>query len=328
MTTMLAARFHRHGGPEELVCDTVPRPEPGPGEVLVKVMVAGVNFADVIRRRGDPYPQPSPLPFTPGGESVGVVQACGAGVDDSLLGRQVFAFPGKGCYAEYVVAPVSMIFPVPAGLEPSTAIGLFVQGLTAALVLRHAGSLAVGETVLVQGAAGGVGLLGVQLAKLYGAGLVIGLVGSDSKIERVAGLGADLVVNCRQADWLARVRAYPGNRGVDLVMEMTGGAVARDCLALLAPFGRSIVYGAASREPLVVDTTTLPPGNTTVRGFYLRPWLARRELIASLLEEMGAAVRAGKLQVHIGGTFALRDAADAHRLIESRDSAGKIVLAM
>lgn len=326
MLTMKTVRFHRLGAPEVLVYEDVPRPIPQPGFALVRVEATGVNFADVVRRNGDPYPVPSPLPYTLGGECVGVVEAVGAGAAADLVGRRMFAFPGAGCYSEYVVVPLDRLYAFPQGLEPEAGISLFVQGLSAALILRRAARLAPGETVLVQGAAGGVGFLAVQLAKLYGAGMVIGAASSAEKRELVLTHGADLAVDYTQPEWPAQVRAATDGRGVDVVLEMTGGEVARQCMGLLAPFGRSIVYGVASREPLIVNTEEMPPRNISVTGFYLRSFLGERALIESMLADFAGFVQDGRLKIHTGGVFRLKDAAQAHRALEGRATTGKLVL--
>lgn len=326
MTSMKSVRFHGTGAPEVLVYEDVPRPHPAAGEALVRVEATGVNFADNVRRRGDPYPVPSPLPYTLGGECIGVVEAVGDPASAHLVGQRFFAFPGSGCYAEYIAAPVDRLFPVPEGLDPVRGVALFVQGLTAALILKSAARLQPGESVLVQAAAGGVGLLAVQLAKLYGAGLVVGAASTEEKRRLAAQHGADLTVDYTAPGWTDAIRSATQGRGVDIVMEMTGGDIARASWAVLAPFGRSVVYGVAGREPFILNTEVLPPTNASIGGFYLRPYLARRELIESLLREFGAFVREGKLRVHVGGVFALQDAASAHRSLEARSTTGKLVL--
>lgn len=326
MSQMKSVRFHRQGEPEVLTYEDVPRPRATEGRALVRVEATGVNFADVVRRRGDPYPMPTPLPYTLGGECVGIVEEVGEGVPADWVGRRVFAFPGVGCYSEYVVAPVERIYAFPEGLEPAAGISLFVQGLTAALVLRRAARLAPGETVLVQGAAGGVGFLAIQLARLYGAGKVIGAASSEEKRELVLANGAHHAVDYTQADWAEKVRAVTQGRGVDIVLEMTGGEVARQCMQLLAPFGRSVVYGVASREPWIVNTEEMPPRNVSVTGFYLRSFLGERAAIEALLAEFAGFVEEGRLKIHTGGVYALRDAVQAHRALEGRATAGKLVL--
>jgi NADPH:quinone reductase len=326
MTYIQTIRFHQIGTPDVLVMDQLPRPVPGPREALLRVEAAGINFADVVRRRGDPYPIATPLPFSPGGECVGIVEELGAEMPAELLGRRMFAFPGMGCYASHALAPLERLFDVPAGLDPASATALFVQGLSAALILRSAGRLAKGETVLVQGAAGGVGLIAVQLARLAGAGLVIALAGSEDKLAIARAHGADHAVNYTAADWVDTVRTLTGGRGVDLVLEMTGGTIAEESLTLLAPFGRCVVYGSASNQPLLVHADDLPGRNLSVTGFYLRGYLGQRAMLQQLLDELGEHIRQQRLRIHIGGSFALRDAPLAHRAMETRATTGKLVL--
>jgi len=214
---MQAVRFHRNGGPEVLVLEEVQTPIPARGEVLVRVEAAAVNYADTVRRWGDHYPLPTPLPFVAGGEVVGVVEAVGEGVSSDLLGRRVFGAPGGGGYAEYCTVPPGRTFDFPDQLDPVQGIALCIQGLSAALILKKAGRFEAGDTVLVEGAAGGVGSLAVQLARLYGARMVIGAASSPAKRERVMALGADAAVDYSRPSWSEEVLTLTHGRGVDVV---------------------------------------------------------------------------------------------------------------
>lgn len=323
---MQAVRFHRNGGPEVLQIDDVPVPEPKTGEVLVRVEAAGVNYADTVRRWGDHYPLPTPLPFVAGGEVIGVVEAVG---DDSLspfIGRRVFAAPASGGYAEYCVLPARLIFAFPGNIDSVSGVALCIQGLSAALILKRAGRLQRGETVFVEGAAGGVGSLAVQLARLYGAGSVIGAASSARKRSQVLALGADLAVDYSCPGWSKAVLEGTGGRGVDVVLEMTGGDVFREAMEVLAPGGRVVVFGIASRTPFQVPTDRLIGGAHSVVGFYLGHHFADRDLIEQTLVELTNFVMDGQLKVEIGGVFGLADAATAHRQLEGRQSCGKLVL--
>jgi NADPH:quinone reductase len=327
MATMHTVRFHEHGSPEVLRYEEVTRPEPGPGEALVKISAIGVNYADVMRRQSpDLYPMPSPLPWTCGGEAVGTIVEVGEGVPTDIIGQRSVVFPGKGCYSDYTVVPQNRIYKIAPELSDAQAIALFVQGLTAALILSQSARLAPGETVLVQGAAGGVGSLAVQLAKIYGAGPVIGCAGSTEKCRLVESLGADLGVNYTDPTWADQVREFTGGQGVDVVLEMTGGKVAEDSLRLLKGFGRSIVFGHTSGKALSVNMGDLPQNNISVTGFYLRPYLDKGTLAADTLAEFADYVAVGRLSVQLGGSFPLSRAADAHRQLESRSTTGKLVL--
>ena len=210
---MKAIRFHEHGGPEVLRYEDVPDPVPGPGQVLLRVLASGVNYADATRRTGgSSYPRPTPLPFTPGSEIVGVVENLGDGVTGIERGATVMAWLGQGGYAELAVADAADLLPVPAGVKPIEALSLIIQGLSAALILKGSARLQAGESVLIEGAAGGVGVLAVQLAKIYGAGRVIGAASTQAKRDLVVSLGADAAVDYTQQGWAADVKAKNGGR--------------------------------------------------------------------------------------------------------------------
>jgi NADPH2:quinone reductase len=323
---MKAVRFHQTGGPEVLVLEDVPIPTPGSGEILIRVEAAGVNYADTMRRNGDPYAEPSPTPYVPGIEVAGTVEAHGPGVRGPAVGTSVFASPESGGYAQYVTAPAARVMPLPAGLTPVQATTLVVQGLTAALVLRQAGQLAPGETVAVEAAAGGVGSFAVQLAKLFGASQVIGLASDGAKCARARQLGADEAIDYTDPSWPRAVRRLTGGRGTDLLLEMTGGVTLSRALQALAPFGRMVVYGLASRQPAHVDTQRLVVPNHSITGFYLGAYIGRRELIRSTLEELIDYVLDKRLQLQVGAVLPLAQASEAHRLLEGRKTLGKVVL--
>ena len=193
---MKAVRFHENGGPEVLRYEEVADPAPGSGQVLLRVLAAGVNYADATRRKGgSSYPRPTPLPFTPGSEVVGVVEKLGEGVTTVERGATVMAWLGQGGYAEWAVANLADLLPVPEGIKPAEALSLIIQGLSAALILKGSAKLQTGESVLIEGAAGGVGVLAVQLAKIYAAGRVIGAASTEAKRALVIGLGADAAVD-------------------------------------------------------------------------------------------------------------------------------------
>ncbi|OGP55400.1 MAG: hypothetical protein A2Y65_02440 [Deltaproteobacteria bacterium RBG_13_52_11] len=324
---MLAVRYYQHGAPELLKCEEVPTPSPGAGEVLVRVEAAGVNYADTVRRNGDYYPLPTVFPAIPGGEIGGSIEVLGEGIDHLEVGAKVFALIDQGGYAQYAVAKAGSIIPAPEGLDPVRGIALIVQGLTAALVLKETAGLRAGESILIQGAAGGVGLLSVQLAKIYGAGLIIAAAGSPEKREFALSLGADLTVDYTRSDWPQQVLEATDGRGVNIVQEMTGGHVFQQSLDCLAKFGRLVVYGFASREPVNLDPGRLLPFNHAVKGFYLGGFLnARPELVNATLAELAGFVASGRLKLHMGGAFPLANAAQAHRLLEGRGTMGKLVI--
>jgi NADPH2:quinone reductase len=323
---MKAVRFHRTGGPEVLVVEDVPIPAPGFGEILIRVEAAGINYADTMRRNGDPYAEPSPPPYVPGIEVAGTVEAHGPGVEAPAVGTSVFASPEGGGYAQYVVASTARVMPLPSGLTPVQATTLVVQGLTAALVLRHAGRLAAGEKVAVEAAAGGVGSFAVQLAKLFGASQVVGLASDAAKCARARQLGADEAIDYTDPSWPHTVRRLTGGRGSDLLLEMTGGATLSRALQALAPFGRMVVYGQASRQPVHIDTQRLVVPNHSITGFFLGAYIGRRDLIRSTLEELIGYVLDKRLEPQVGAVLPLARASEAHRLLEGRKTTGKVVL--
>ena len=323
---MKAIRFHRHGDADVLQLEEIPIPTPASTELLIEVEAAGVNYADTVRRWGDHYPVPTPLPAIAGAEVVGTVVKAGADADTAWMGRRVIAAPPSGGYAEYVCAPIGTTYQLPDGLPSHQALALFIQGLSAALILKRAARLAAGEYVLVEGAGGGVGSLGVQLARLYGAGKVIAAASTPDKRAHALALGADFAVDYSAAAWSTEVRARTNGRGVDVVMEMTGGDVFREAMQCLAPGARVVVYGVASRKPYQVPSERLIATGQAVVGFYLGHFLRDRPLIDATLAELAGFVASGKLQAEIDSVLPLAAAADAHRRLEARQTRGKIVL--
>lgn len=333
---MKAIQVRNYGTPDVLVYTSLPVPEPGPGQVLIKVESVPVNYSDIMRRSNTPYPFPTPLPWIPGGEVAGVVEALGEGVSQPPVGSAVFALVGNDGstgYAQYAIANAPQVIPIPPGLSMDEAGAIVIAGLTAVLTLREVAKLAAGESVLVEGVGGGVGSYAVQLAKLLGAGTVIGAASSPAKREAALALGADHVVDYTQADWSTRVSEITNGRGVDIVLEMNGGRFFSQSLNCLAPFGRSVVYGMASREPLHFDHETIikffynPSLNQSIHVFNLGLWFGLRPGAAvRVLQDLIGFVASGQVKVPVSQTLPLSRAADAHRLIESREAIGKIVL--
>jgi NADPH2:quinone reductase len=322
---MRAVRLHSLGGPEVLRVEEAPEPELRPGHVLLQVRAVGLNYADTMFTRGQYFVRPT-FPSIPGMEAAGEVIAVGEGVTDLRPGDRVMAL-GDSAYAERMVAPARRVYPMPAGLSFEAAAALPVQGLTAHHILSLAGRIRPGEKVLVHAAAGGVGTLAVQLARRMGASFVAGTVGSAEKEALVRSLGADLVVNYRESDFPTRIRAAV-RTGVDLVLEMLGGTEAyKRNLACLAPLGRMVVFGAASTDVRgTIEPIGLMHKNLTVTGYYMTPLLEQRELCAPAIAEMAEAVVKGELRVILGKTYALDQAAEAHRDLAGRTSTGKLLL--
>jgi NADPH:quinone reductase-like Zn-dependent oxidoreductase len=332
---MKAIQLTHFGPPEVLVYTEVPTPEPGAGEILIKVESAAVNFSDVMRRAAMTYPFPTPLPFIPGSEVAGTVAALGAGVAGPPVGASVFALSADGSrgYAEYTVANANQVIPIPPRLSADEACALIVAGLTAALLLEEVTHLRAGESVLIPGAGGGVGGFAIQIARLLGAGTIIGATSSSAKHGAARTAGADHVVDYTQSDWTTQVWELTNGRGVDVVLEMSGGDVFAQSMRCLAPFGRAAVYGMASGEPLRFDGDTLmrffydPAPSQSLHVFNLGLWFGRRpETSMTALQRLIGYTASGQISVPLGRTFPLAQAAEAHRLLESRASIGKLVL--
>jgi NADPH2:quinone reductase len=333
---MKAIQFDELGGPEVLHLVDVPDPVAGPGQVLIRVEAASVNFSDVMRRRGDDYPVPTPVPFTPGAEVSGTVVALGEGVDGPPVGTEVFAMvgaDGSGGYAELAVAHAPNVVPVPDGLEADAAAGIVLVGLTATLLLTESLSLTAGQSVFVPAAAGGVGSYAVQIAKLLGAGPVIAGASSAAKREVALSLGADHVVDYTEPDWAEQVRELTGGRGVDAALEMSGGPRLAQTLQTLAPFGKLVVYGSVSGVIGTLDEKAITPWlydpapNQSILGFNLGPWFESRLPVAiAALQQLVGWVASGEVATPSHRSLPLADAAEAHRLIEAGATTGKLVL--
>lgn len=320
---MRAVRVHGFGGPEVLVTETVADPAPAAGQVLVDVEVAGVVYGDVIVRSGR---YPLPLPWTPGLEVGGRVRAVGPGVDESLVGATVVATTAgqAGGYAQRAVAPAAFTFPVPDGLDLDAAVAVFQAGAVARGLLTAMRSHAE-DTVLVTAAAGRIGSLLVRAAKATGA-TVIGAA-SAAKLAAVTEFGADHAVDYGAEDWVERVRALTGGRGVTLALDAVGGDTAVSALAALADgAGRIGLYGFASGDWPPLDVETIARRGLTVSGplgiLFRTPDAAQR---ADAEHALAAAAR-GELTPRIHARFPLDDAAAAHRELEARGSVGAIVL--
>ncbi|HSJ17024.1 MAG TPA: zinc-binding dehydrogenase [Solirubrobacterales bacterium] len=313
---MRAIQITEFGGPEVLQLTDLPDPEPADGEVVVRVARSGINFADTHQRRDD-YLAPAQLPLIPGGEVSGTTPD----------GTRVAALVAGGGYAELIAVPQAHLVPVPDAVSDDQAAALLLQGLTAWTTLKVSAHLAPGESVVVHAAAGGVGTLAVQLAKRMGAGRVIGLASSPEKRELAERLGADATVDSTGDDLdAAIVEANEGDQ-VDVVLEMAGGRAFEASYAALAPFGRLVTYGIASREPNTVHTGDLMRSTRGVIGFWLVQMFAhRQDLMREGIGELLGAVAAGELEVVIGEVYPLSDAARAHEDMQARRTQGKLLL--
>ncbi|ADG99449.1 Alcohol dehydrogenase zinc-binding domain protein [Segniliparus rotundus DSM 44985] len=331
---MKAVRIHRHGQPEDLVYEDVPKPQPAAGQVLVRNEAAGINFADIDQRRNK-YPFQPPLPHILGSEFAGTVESVGEGVSDVEVGERVFGFLSgaePAGYAQYVAVSANSVHPLPPGLGYAESTALLVQGLTAYFLLRDGVRLAAGDSVLIMAAAGGLGSMAVQLAKIMAAGRVIGAASTAEKRRRAIELGADESVDYTQPGWSAQVFDATGGRGVDAVLVNVGGESFTQSIASLAPFGRLSAYGGADETTPVLDfLAEFKAGrltkNQTLNFFTLYPYLhAGPAVLRPVLDELADHVESGRLLVRLGVQMSLSQAAEAHRLVENRQSTGKAVL--
>jgi NADPH:quinone reductase len=303
------------GGPEVLELADVPAPEPGDDQVLIKVATAGVNFADTHARENK-YVARYELPLVPGGEVAGTLED----------GTRVVAMTGTGAYAEYAVAPRSQVWPLPDGLGEHEALALLIQGLTAWHLYRTCARLAGGETVVVHSAAGGTGSLAVQLGRHMGAGRVIATASSDDKRALALELGADAAVDGAPDGLAERLLEANGGKPVDVVFEMAGGAVFEQSMEALAPLGRIVVYGIASREQVELRTGKLMRNSHAVIGFWLMHLLGRPEMMDEPLAELFDLAARGELEPQLGPRYPLEDVRRAHEDLQSRTTTGKLVL--
>ena len=325
MVQMKAIWVGEFGEADVLQYVDVERPEPGEGEVLIEVRSAGVNYADTMRRRNQ-YVESQDLPFTPGSEAAGTVAEVGEEVDDVSVGDRVVTVLGTGGYAEYAVAPARGLIPLPEGLDFDRAAAIPLQGLTAYHCIKTSGALKDGESVLVHAAAGGVGTLSVQVAKLLGAGTVIATASSEEKLDLARSLGADVLIDYTEEDWPEQVREATEGKGADIILEMVGADFPEKNLRCLNVFGRMVVFGAASRERGTIVPATLMKRCHAVVGFYLPQIMRRPDLFVPSLKEILAWISSGDLQLTIGGTYPLEHAAEAHTDLEGRRTKGKLLL--
>lgn len=311
---MKAIQIEEFGGPEKLQYVDLDDPTPGEGEVVVEIARAGINFADTHATRND-YLAEQALPLIPGAEVSGRTPD----------GRRVAALLGSGAYAEKVAVPEAMLIPIPDEVDDDQAAAMLLQGLTALALVHRCARIEPGETIVVEAAAGGTGSLSVQIAKRAGA-RVIGLASSAEKRELVAGLGADATVDSRAADLGAAIREANDGKRVDAVLHMSGGEAFDAELGVLAPLGRMVVFGIASREQREISTAALLRGSKSVIGFWLAHLLMRRDLLAPMIGELLGAVAAGELRVTVGDVYPLSEAARAHEDLIARRTSGKLLL--
>ena len=311
---MKAIQITAFGGPEVMNLLELPDPITGADEVLLDVTAIGINYADTHQTENS-YLSPQTLPMIPGIEVVG-----------TNGGKRFLATVSSGGYAQKAVAHKSSLIAIPDTVTDQQALCMLVQGTTAWHLLKTMGHIEKGQSVVVHAAAGGVGTIAIQLAKMWGA-KVIAVTSSSSKGELAKSLGADVLVDANVEELGKAIREANGGRGVDLVLEMVGGKTFDQSLLALATFGKLITFGMASRTaPTPVHPGALMHGSKTISGFWLANCFGKKELLNDVIEELFQLIADGKLKPVIGATFPLSQAADAHKSMLARESVGKIAL--
>jgi NADPH2:quinone reductase len=321
--TMLAMRIHEHGDGSAIRGEQIERPSPGAGEALVRVQYAGVNFIDVYKRTGA---YKIPLPSTLGEEGAGVVEAVGADVTEVKAGDRAAWASVQGAYAEYAVVKAARLVPVPADVDLKLAAAIMLQGMTAHYLATSLYPIKAGDRCLVHAAAGGVGLLLVQIAKRRGA-FVIGTAGSEEKAKLARDAGADETILYTQQDFVTETKRITGGRGVHVIYDSVGKTTFLAGLDVLAPRGMMALFGQSSGAVAPVDPQVL---NQKGSLFLTRPTLLHytsgRDELLWRARELFEWISQGALSVRIGGEYALSDVSKAHSDLEGRRTTGKLVL--
>lgn len=311
---MRAIQISEFGGPDVMKLVELPDPVPGVGEVLLDVTAVGINYADTHQTENS-YLSPQKLPLVPGIEVVGTHD-----------GKRYLASVSSGGYAEKAVAHKAVLFPIPDSVTDEQALCMLIQGTTAWHLLKTMGHLKSGESVVIHAAAGGVGTIAIQLAKLWGA-KVIAVTSSEEKGALALSLGADIVVDAQLENLGKALRSANAGKGVDIVLEMVGGTTFDQSLLALGDFGRLLTFGMASRTaPTPVHPGALMHGSKTISGFWLANCFGKKEMMDDVINELFALISKGKLKPVIGGTYPLDQAGEAHKAMLSRSTTGKIVL--
>ncbi len=328
---MKAIQIKRFGGPEVFEIVESITPAPGPGQALIRVRAAGVNFAETLMRENR-YAVTPELPAVLGTEVAGTIESLGSEANGLAIGARVAAplfASGQyfGGYADHVLIDANHVVPLPAELSYEDATALMIQGLTALYLTRQAPTQ--NKVVLITAAAGGVGTFLVQLSRQGGAKTVIAAASSAKKLEHARSLGADAGVNYTETDWMDQVRVASDGIGPDIIFESVGGSVTRNSLEVLAPLGKLVIYGALNIQDFslgIPELLNLIFKNQSVTGFALAPLMTPESLKEDLAELFELKVK-GQLKVTIGATFPLEHAGEAHLALSQRRTTGKVVLA-
>jgi NADPH2:quinone reductase len=320
---MRTIQIHETGGPDVLQLHESAPPEPGPGQVRVRVAAAGLNYIDTYHRTGL---YKLPLPFTPGLECAGTIEAVGPGVTGWSVGERVATASGVGAYAELALAPAARLVRLPGAVDAKLGAAVMLQGLTAHYLAYSTYPLKPGDTCVVTAAAGGVGLLLVQIAHRLGA-RVIGLCGSEAKASLARAAGADEVINYTREPFAARVRELTDGIGADVMYDSVGATTFEASLDSLRPRGMMVSFGNASGPvPSVSPLTLSSKGSLFLTRPTLAHYIASEEELAWRAGDLFSWMAAGELEVRIDREFPLHEAAEAHRLLESRQTSGKVLI--
>ncbi len=324
---MKAVLCTHHGMPEELLLSEVPEPVPGVGQVLIDVHASALNFPDVLMIQGKYQSQP-PLPFTPGSEIAGVVAGVGASVANWQVGDRVFGGVGYGGFAERAVANAGTMRRIPEAMDFVTASGISTTYGTSYYALKQRAALQSGETLLVTGAGGGVGIAAVELGCAMGA-TVIAAASSEEKLALAASAGAHHLINYSDGKLKDKVKTLTGGKGVDVIYDPVGGALFDDCMRSIAWYGRVLVIGFADGAIPRLPTNLVLLKSCQVIGVFYGAWTARDPAgSAQNMQEILSLYGSGKLQAKVGATFAMNDCATAMRCLMERRAVGKVVLCM
>ncbi|HEX4075993.1 MAG TPA: quinone oxidoreductase [Candidatus Acidoferrales bacterium] len=322
---MRAIRVAEAGDPGVMKLEEIPRPKAGPGEVLVRVHVSGVNFADVYMRNGSAR-SPVPFPITLGLEGAGTVEELGEGVSGVKIGERVaYATRGSGSYAEYDTVKVGHVAPLPNEFTFEQGAAVILQGMTAHYLLHEYYPVKRGSTVLVHAAAGGMGLLLVQWLRHLGA-VAIGTVSTDAKAKIARDAGAAHAINYATQDFVEEAKKITGGKGVDYIIDGVGKTTFTKNLQALRDRGWATIFGMASGPAEAVVPNSLMMKALTISGGSLFNFMVTREEMLGRARDLFGGLREGWLKLHVDRTLPLAEAAEAHRLLESRQTVGKIIL--
>ncbi|PEA78469.1 quinone oxidoreductase [Bacillus wiedmannii] len=313
------------GGPEVMKYTDLDIPAISEDQVLIRVVATSVNFADIKSRYGKKGNKA--LPFIPGIDAAGIVERVGSQVKNIHPGQRVIAFPQNGSYAEYVVANENLTFVLPHEVDFQTAAACPIVSFTSYNLLANVARLQEDETVLIHAAAGGIGTTAIQIAKLLGAGTVIGTVGNEAKSKIALDAGADYVICHQDVDFVEKVNELTNGEGVDVILDSISGTVSEKSLKCLAYYGRLVHFGNASGEIGYFQTKDLHASCRSILGFSFGTTRKKRpELLQETANEVFRYLRDGRLKMKVAKSFPLQDAGKAHEWVESRKSTGKVIL--